>query len=110
MSSLVLVAKRLPVKAFVIGVLLLCISNALASTIDLQQAAFGTVDVSRYSTWDLGAEPNPNSTSRWVFDTVNSLLQHWPNTRYRNGWLTSLLSNRAFLSICRSQLCSWTSS
>ncbi|KAJ7719239.1 hypothetical protein DFH07DRAFT_1009711 [Mycena maculata] len=34
---------------------------------------------------DLGARPDANATSHLVFETVNSLLQHWPNTRYRNG-------------------------
>lgn len=35
--------------------------------------------------WDLDAGPPPNSTWHLIFDTVSSLLQHWPNTRYRNG-------------------------
>ncbi|KAF7299488.1 hypothetical protein MIND_00898900 [Mycena indigotica] len=35
---------------------------------------------------DLNEPPNPNTTSNNIlFDTVNNLLQHWPNTRYRNG-------------------------
>ncbi|KAG6853729.1 hypothetical protein C0991_001967 [Blastosporella zonata] len=34
--------------------------------------------------WDLNISPGENSTDQLVFDTVNSLLQHWPNTRYRN--------------------------
>ncbi|KAG6835901.1 hypothetical protein H0H93_013542 [Arthromyces matolae] len=34
--------------------------------------------------WDLNIPPNENSTDSFLFDTVNSLLQHWPNTRYRN--------------------------
>ncbi|KAF8833174.1 hypothetical protein BDN67DRAFT_986195 [Paxillus ammoniavirescens] len=29
--------------------------------------------------------PNPNATGHLVFETVNSLLQRWPNTRMRNG-------------------------
>ncbi|KAJ7512846.1 hypothetical protein B0H11DRAFT_10316 [Mycena galericulata] len=38
------------------------------------------------SRWDdLNARPDANGTSHLIFDTVNSLLQHWPNTRYRNG-------------------------
>lgn len=37
------------------------------------------------SPWQLD-EPLPaNATGHFVFETVNSLLQHWPNTRYRNG-------------------------
>ncbi|KAG6833117.1 hypothetical protein H0H87_011225 [Tephrocybe sp. NHM501043] len=35
--------------------------------------------------WDLNIPVGGNSTNHLVFDTVNSLLQHWPNTRYRNG-------------------------
>jgi hypothetical protein len=35
--------------------------------------------------WDLNVAPNINATKHLVFDTVSSFLQHWPNTRYRNG-------------------------
>ncbi|TFK69280.1 hypothetical protein BDN72DRAFT_768155 [Pluteus cervinus] len=35
--------------------------------------------------WNLSVGPEPDSTSHLVFDTVASLLQRWPNTRYRNG-------------------------
>ncbi|KAJ7139078.1 hypothetical protein C8R44DRAFT_300872 [Mycena epipterygia] len=35
--------------------------------------------------WDLNVRPNVNATGHLVFDTVSSFLQHWPNTRYRNG-------------------------
>jgi len=35
--------------------------------------------------WDLTEGIHINSTSNFVFETVNSLLQHWPNTRYHNG-------------------------
>jgi hypothetical protein len=35
--------------------------------------------------WNLAKGPGINSTSNFVFETINSLLQHWPNTRYRNG-------------------------
>ncbi|KAJ7171507.1 hypothetical protein C8R46DRAFT_1175711 [Mycena filopes] len=38
------------------------------------------------SDWqNLSARPDPNATGHLIFDTVNSFLQHWPNTRYRNG-------------------------
>ncbi|KAJ7106988.1 hypothetical protein C8R44DRAFT_637636 [Mycena epipterygia] len=38
------------------------------------------------SIWDdLSEGPAGNATSHLIFDTVNSALQHWPNTRYRNG-------------------------
>ncbi|KAF8126987.1 hypothetical protein EV363DRAFT_1173187 [Boletus edulis] len=35
--------------------------------------------------WDLDKLPDPNATDHLVFETVHSLLQHWPNTRMRNG-------------------------
>ncbi|KAG1827391.1 uncharacterized protein BJ212DRAFT_49839 [Suillus subaureus] len=35
--------------------------------------------------WDLGEAPVVNATGHLVFETANSLLQHWPNTRYRIG-------------------------
>ncbi|KAG9314911.1 hypothetical protein JVU11DRAFT_4019 [Chiua virens] len=35
--------------------------------------------------WSLDKLPNPNATDHLVFETVHSLLQHWPNTRMRNG-------------------------
>jgi hypothetical protein len=37
------------------------------------------------SSWRLDEPPPANATGRFVFETMNSLLQHWPNTRYRNG-------------------------
>lgn len=37
------------------------------------------------SSWRLDEPPPANETGHFVFETVNSLLQHWPNTRYRNG-------------------------
>ncbi|KAJ3906380.1 hypothetical protein F5879DRAFT_920684 [Lentinula edodes] len=36
-------------------------------------------------TWDISIAPGENVTGHLVFETVNSLMQHWPNTRYRNG-------------------------
>ncbi|TFK73316.1 hypothetical protein BDN72DRAFT_894142 [Pluteus cervinus] len=35
--------------------------------------------------WNLSASPSVDSVSHLVFDTVASLLQHWSNSRYRNG-------------------------
>ncbi|KAJ7471849.1 hypothetical protein FB451DRAFT_1251148 [Mycena latifolia] len=35
--------------------------------------------------WNLNTPPNPNSTGHLIFDTVSSLLQHWPNTHHHNG-------------------------
>ncbi|KAF5354522.1 hypothetical protein D9757_014013 [Collybiopsis confluens] len=40
--------------------------------------------------WDIKILPNVNATGHLVFETVNSLLQHWPNTRYRNGGCVDL--------------------
>lgn len=37
--------------------------------------------------WDFTTAPPANSTAQLVFSTTQSLLQHWPNTRYRNGTL-----------------------
>jgi hypothetical protein len=45
--------------------------------------------------WSLGTLPNPNATDHLVFETVHSLLQHWPNTRMRNG-KPSVRSSSAF--------------
>lgn len=42
-------------------------------------------DLDAADSWDLNAAPNINATGHLVFDTVSSFLQHWPNTRYRNG-------------------------
>ncbi|OJA20115.1 hypothetical protein AZE42_04105 [Rhizopogon vesiculosus] len=35
--------------------------------------------------WNFDEGPPENATGNLVFDTARSLLQHWPNTRYRNG-------------------------
>ncbi|KAG1756850.1 uncharacterized protein EDB91DRAFT_39264 [Suillus paluster] len=35
--------------------------------------------------WDLHEAPAVNATGHLVFETVNSLLQHWANTRHRIG-------------------------
>jgi len=37
--------------------------------------------------WDLDEPPALNATGNLVFETTNSLLQHWANTRYRIGRL-----------------------
>jgi hypothetical protein len=42
---------------------------------------------------DIDAPPDANATGHLIFDTVNSFLQHWPNTRYRNGMLFSCFSH-----------------
>lgn len=35
-----------------------------------------------------GSYQEGNSTGNLIFWSVNSLLQHWPNTRYTNGTVT----------------------
>ncbi|KAG2116130.1 hypothetical protein DEU56DRAFT_748451 [Suillus clintonianus] len=35
--------------------------------------------------WRFDEGPPENATGNLIFDTVHSFLQHWPNTRYRNG-------------------------
>ncbi|GAW04050.1 protein [Lentinula edodes] len=35
--------------------------------------------------WDINVPPFENITGHLIFQSVSSLLQHWPNTRYRNG-------------------------
>jgi len=35
--------------------------------------------------WGFEEGPPENATGNLIFDTVHSFLQHWPNTRYRNG-------------------------
>jgi hypothetical protein len=48
--------------------------------------AFAAESLEPQPSWDdLGVPPNANATGQLIFDTVNSLLQHWSNTRYRNG-------------------------
>jgi len=49
------------------------------------QAAFAFGTVSQTNPWTFADGPRANLTSHLIFDTVSSLLQHWPNTRYRNG-------------------------
>lgn len=35
--------------------------------------------------WSFNQLPDPNDTDNLVFETAHALLQHWPNTRMRNG-------------------------
>lgn len=52
----------------------------------LQKEAELPLPVDEFSTkWDFNVKPSVNSTSHLIFDTVSAFLQHWPNTRYRNG-------------------------
>ncbi|KAJ7176464.1 hypothetical protein C8R46DRAFT_943392 [Mycena filopes] len=47
------------------------------------------MDSGRYlpaeNAWALETAPESDATGHMIFNTVHSLLQHWPNTRYRNG-------------------------
>ena len=54
------------------------------------QAAFAFGTVSQTNPWTFADGPHANLTSHLIFDTVSSLLQHWPNTRYRNGTFHNL--------------------
>ncbi|KAF8903732.1 hypothetical protein CPB84DRAFT_1706782 [Gymnopilus junonius] len=66
---------------------LLCLNTALGypgqtvfkSTVPIVKSLTNTTQ------WDLTAGPPINSASNLIFSSVNSFLQHWPNTRYRNG-------------------------
>lgn len=66
-------------------------SWGLAISLSFAQAAHfpsKNVPIDTGSIWeDLAVRPDVNATGHLVFDTVISLLQHWPNTRYRNGTL-----------------------
>ena len=60
----------------------------LAASIGMQADAIQIpLQYSSHISWDFFEKPSRNSTSHLIFDTVNSFLQHWPNTRYRNGKL-----------------------
>ncbi|EEB90012.1 hypothetical protein MPER_11839, partial [Moniliophthora perniciosa FA553] len=45
----------------------------------------GNTYASQASTWNLKTPPDPDATGNLIFDTAHSVLQNWPNTRYRNG-------------------------
>ena len=63
------------------------LAPALAAQVPLKLGSTGNdilVEESR-AEWNLHTLPHPNDTDHLVFETVSSLLQHWPNTRMRNG-------------------------
>jgi hypothetical protein len=43
------------------------------------------LNAAEHLSWNFLEKPSPDSTAHLIFDTVNSLLQRWTNTRYRNG-------------------------
>ncbi|KAJ7671252.1 hypothetical protein DFH06DRAFT_980293 [Mycena polygramma] len=61
------------------------VAVALPYAIQASQAPF-QLSSPRTASWeDLNVRPDVNATGNFIFEEVNSLLQHWPNTRYRNG-------------------------
>ncbi|KAF7365831.1 hypothetical protein MVEN_00457200 [Mycena venus] len=81
--------------------LLVLYTLASASQIPFQNPGSATSTVE--SGWNnLASAKDANFTGHLIFDTTNSLLHRWPNTRYRNG--TSLPFRTIvihFLNICR---------
>ncbi|KAH7924178.1 hypothetical protein BV22DRAFT_1091365 [Leucogyrophana mollusca] len=81
-------------------ILMTCTLSSLSSSLSINDAqihyfvaessTFGPEDFqddhdNGVEQWQLSKEPAANATGHLVFETVSSLLQHWPNTRYRNG-------------------------
>ncbi|KAG2037650.1 hypothetical protein BDR03DRAFT_1010499 [Suillus americanus] len=60
-----------------------------ADEIHVQPLDIANLKVPPYSSstgqWRIEEGPPENATGNLIFDTVHSFLQHWPNTRYRNG-------------------------
>ncbi|KAI9568289.1 hypothetical protein HD554DRAFT_2022667 [Boletus coccyginus] len=61
--------------------------HTLAGQVPLRSDYHGQDEFHRLGNgdWRLDRLPSPNTTDHLVFETVHSLLQHWPNTRMRNG-------------------------
>ncbi|KAF7293221.1 J domain-containing protein [Mycena chlorophos] len=51
----------------------------------LTSNAVGTDIQTPFISDELHTPPHPNATGNLVFNTISSLLQHWPNTRYHSG-------------------------
>jgi hypothetical protein len=51
--------------------------------------------------WDINILPSENATGHLVFQSVSSLLQHWPNARYRNGSYSNLYIQPIQLTDCK---------
>ncbi|KAG2356994.1 hypothetical protein BDR07DRAFT_1421499 [Suillus spraguei] len=61
------------------------LGTASAVAQSYNSASLLDLDSLDFSHWQLDDPPPANETGHFIFETVNSLLQHWPNTRYRNG-------------------------
>jgi hypothetical protein len=57
----------------------------LLATATCNAVQFNQVPLSAPQDWNLNTLPSPNATGHIVFDTVSSLLEHWPNTKYHSG-------------------------
>ncbi|KAJ7902722.1 hypothetical protein B0H14DRAFT_1145388 [Mycena olivaceomarginata] len=57
----------------------------LLATATCNAIQFNQVPLSAPQDWNLNTLPSPNATGHIVFDTVSSLLEHWPNTKYHSG-------------------------
>ncbi|KAF7328987.1 J domain-containing protein [Mycena venus] len=68
----------------------------LLLTVDSNAAQFNQVPLTFPDDWNLNTLPSPNATGHLVFDTISSLLQHWPNTRYHyvECWILTLVTTR----------------
>ncbi|KIY66205.1 hypothetical protein CYLTODRAFT_423645 [Cylindrobasidium torrendii FP15055 ss-10] len=66
----------------------LLVAHAASASQAIFSSAPPSQDATDYNSndrWDFDLEPNVNATGHLIFDNVASFLQHWPNTRYRNG-------------------------
>ena len=83
-------------RAALLGLVAPILIRALAAQVPLGFADYHRQDKRHclgYEDWSLDTQPpNPNATDNLVFETVYSLLQHWPNTRMRNGKRSVCLS------------------
>ncbi|KAG9314907.1 hypothetical protein JVU11DRAFT_4015 [Chiua virens] len=70
---------------FVASVLSRAVQVPLNSTLPWQNEQLAILGEEQSMGWDVLQLPDPNATDHLVFETVHSLLQHWPNTRMRNG-------------------------
>ncbi|KAF7361293.1 J domain-containing protein [Mycena sanguinolenta] len=57
----------------------------LLLTVNCDAVQFNQVPLAAADEWDLKTFPSPNASGHLVFDSVNSLLSHWPNTKYHSG-------------------------